>query len=76
MGQSEGYINNIENKRTLPSVPMLLYICDYLHISPAQFFSENDCPAVCLDILSTVKELSPEQQELILKVAEEMRKNK
>lgn len=76
LGQNQNYINSIENRKTLPSVPMLLYICDYLHISPAEFFSENNCPAVCLDILSTVKELSPEQQSLILSVAKEMRKSK
>lgn len=76
LGQSEGYINNIENKRTLPSMPMFLYICDYLHISPAEFFSEDDCPVVCLDIFNTVKELSPEQQSLILGVAKEMKKSK
>lgn len=76
LGQSAGYINNIENKKTLPSLPMFLYICDYLHISPAEFFSEEDVPVICTDILHTVKDLTSEQQELILRIAEEMRKSK
>ena len=28
LGQSESYINKIENKRTLPSVTGLFYICE------------------------------------------------
>lgn len=76
LGQSAGYINNIENKKTLPSMPMFLYICDYLHISPAEFFSEEECPIICTDIFNAVKDLTPEQQSLILGVAKEMKKNK
>ncbi|MDE6789136.1 MAG: helix-turn-helix domain-containing protein [Ruminococcus sp.] len=76
LGQNQNYINNIENKKTLPSVPMLIYICDYLHISPAEFFSEEDCPIICNDILHTVKDLTPEQQSLILNIAKEFKKRK
>lgn len=76
LGQNPGYINNIENKYNLPSVPMLLYICDYLNISPSEFFGEQDISVICSDILETVKELTPEQQLLILNVAKEMKKNK
>ena len=76
LGQNQNYINSIENKKTLPSVPMLLYICDYLHISPSEFFGEQDISVVCSDILETVKELTPEQLFLILNVAIEMKKNK
>lgn len=76
LGQNQNYINNIENKKTLPSVPMFLYICDYLHISPAEFFSEEDCPVICNDILNTIKELSYEQQLLILNIAKEFKKSK
>lgn len=30
LGQSESYINKIENKRTLPSMTGFIYICEYL----------------------------------------------
>lgn len=75
LGQSAGYINNIENKKTLPSLPMFLYICEYLNVSPVEFFSEEKYPVICNDILKTLKELTPEQQMLILNVAEEIKKN-
>lgn len=38
IGQSAGYINNIENKKNLPSMAAFFYICDYLEISPQEFF--------------------------------------
>ena len=39
LGQSESYINKIENRRTLPSLTGFFYICDYLGITPAEFFN-------------------------------------
>lgn len=39
LGQGAGYINNIENKRNLPSMTGFFYICDYFKISPQEFFN-------------------------------------
>lgn len=33
IGQNPGYINNIESGKSLPSLPGVFYICDYLGIS-------------------------------------------
>ena len=41
LGQSESYINRIENNQMLPSLTVFFYICDYFHITPKEFF-END----------------------------------
>lgn len=38
MGQNSGYINNIELGKSMPSLSGLLYICDYLNITPRDFF--------------------------------------
>lgn len=38
LGQNPGYINNIENKKALPSMAMFFCICDFLKISPQDFF--------------------------------------
>ncbi|EHL15068.1 helix-turn-helix domain-containing protein [Peptoanaerobacter stomatis] len=38
LGQSESYINKIENSKAFPSMEMFFYICDYLNISPKDFF--------------------------------------
>lgn len=41
MGQSSGYINKIENRQNLPSMTGFFAICDYLDISPEEFFNQN-----------------------------------
>ena len=38
IGQNAGYINNIENGKALPSMTVFFYICDYLDITPSDFF--------------------------------------
>ena len=37
LGQSAGYINNIENGVNYPSMTVFFYICDYFGISPKDF---------------------------------------
>ena len=45
LGQSAGYINNIENGVNLPSMAVFFYICEYLSITPKEFFdTENNDP--------------------------------
>ena len=34
IGQSEGYINNVENGVNLPSMTVFFYICEYLGVTP------------------------------------------
>ena len=38
LGQNGSYINQIENKKALPSLQGLFYICEYLHMTPQEFF--------------------------------------
>lgn len=43
IGQSPNYINKIEGRKNLPSMTMFFYICEYLQISPEDFFKEDVC---------------------------------
>ena len=38
LGQNSGYINNIECGKALPSMSVFFYICEYLKITPKDFF--------------------------------------
>ena len=38
IGQNQGYINHIETGQGTPSLAGILYICEYLGITPSQFF--------------------------------------
>ncbi len=67
LGQSESYINKIENKRTLPSISGLIYICEYFNITPQEFFDyDNKSPETTKEITARFKKLTPKQQEYIL----------
>ena len=61
LGQSESYINTIENKRSLPSITLFLYICEYFDSSPMEFFDEgNKYPTELADIVKDLKKLNGE----------------
>ena len=38
MGQNPGYIHNIESGNSKPSMTGFFYICEYLNITPSEFF--------------------------------------
>lgn len=40
LAQSKDYIDNIIEHKQLPSMQSFLVICDYLELSPAEFFTE------------------------------------
>lgn len=42
LGQSESYINRIESRKMLPSLPVFFYICDYFNITPKEFFTYDE----------------------------------
>ena len=42
IGQNRNYITRIENRRHLPSITGLFYICEYFQISFEEFFSEKE----------------------------------
>ena len=57
LGQSAGYINNIENGVNLPSMSTFFYICEYLGVTPEEFFAAELADPVRL--LSLSKSLPP-----------------
>ncbi len=41
LGHSRSYIQNIASGRSKPSIDEFLYICEYLNVSPRDFFDEG-----------------------------------
>ena len=69
LGQSESYINKIENHRTLPSMAGFFYICEYFEITPEEFFTTDSTdPRKANEIFQEAKKLTAEQAEHILQV--------
>ena len=76
LGQSESYINKIENGRTMPSMAGFFYICEYFDITPQQFFDVSTfSPAKTEKINSAIKKLSPQKAEHILNIIEDLTEN-
>ena len=66
IGQSAGYINNIENKNNLPSMAAFFYICEYLGITPQEFFEfDSKYPQKLDEIVGNLKKLDDQQLEHI-----------
>lgn len=58
LGQSENYINMIENKKSFPSMTAFFIICEYLNITPQEFFETgNENPVMLNDIITDLKKL-------------------
>lgn len=75
LGQSAGYINNIENGVNYPSMTVFFYICDYLGISPKEFFdTETLNPSKANELLSEAKGLSSEQLDHLIAIAKGLKK--
>ena len=73
LGQSESYINKIENRRTMPSMTGFFYICEYLGIEPQEFFDTNTIsPAKATEIMREIGKLSPDKAEHILQVIKDL----
>lgn len=70
IGQSAGYINNIENGVNYPSMAAFFYICDYLGISPKEFFdTETANPTKAHALLAAAQGLSDEQLDNLISIA-------
>ncbi len=58
IGQNPGYIHNIESGKALPSMASFFYICEYLGLTPQEFFDvETSNPEELRNIIENLKRL-------------------
>lgn len=73
IGQNPGYINSIESGRSLPSLTGILYICDYLNITPSDFFDlDSKNPSKIDAIVKDLKQLDDKQLDTISALVKEL----
>lgn len=59
--QNQNYINHIENGKSLPSLTEFFYICEYLGITPSEFFDmDSSQPEALRELTEKLKKLPPE----------------
>ncbi|NCC16772.1 MAG: XRE family transcriptional regulator [Clostridia bacterium] len=68
LGQSESYINKIENGKAFPSMQVFFYICDYFGITPKDFFDEGTSNPTLINAL--VKDLNVLNEKQIINIHE------
>ncbi len=73
IGQNPGYINNIETGKSMPSLAGIFYICDYLGITPAEFFDvDSENPARLKELIGYLKRLDEEQLENVTAIVKSL----
>lgn len=67
IGQNSHYINHIENHYTYPSMQTFFYICEYLNITPREFFDlDFEDPRQVTALANHISKKSSDSQELML----------
>ena len=75
LGHSKSYIQSISSGRAMPSMGEFLYICEYLGITPQQFFSEDiDNPVLLDKAIAALKKLNEQDLLRMIDLAERLAK--
>ena len=73
LGQSESYINKIENRKTFPSMTGFFYICEYLNIHPSELFNDGiENPVKINELVTEFNKLDGKQLEHILAIIKDL----
>ena len=77
LGQANNYINTIENKKSLPSMQSFFYICEFLNVTPQEFFDgENGNPGMLRELIDEAKKLDEASLYHILGIMKALNKEK
>lgn len=69
IGQNPGYINHIETGQGTPSLAGIFYICEYLGVTPSEFFDlDSKNPVKLSKINAYLKKLDDEQLDAVEKI--------
>ena len=66
IGQDPSYVNHIETGNAVPSLSGFFYICEYLGLTPSEFFDMDvEHPEKLKEITQDLKKLSSKQLDTI-----------
>lgn len=75
LGQSVNYINSIENGLALPSMTVFFYICEYLGITPQEFFDiDSKNPTKSKELEKTSHGLNTEQLDHLIAITKNLKR--
>jgi transcriptional regulator with XRE-family HTH domain len=72
-GQNVNYVNHIENGKMFPSMQAFFSLCEYLNITPQDFFdAEDEQPAKLAALISSLKKLDDTALDHIIGIVDKM----
>lgn len=75
IGQNENYINHIENGKSMPSMQVFFYICEYFKITPKDFFDDGTAnPALLSSLIGDMSKLDDAQLSAIHEIVKGLKK--
>lgn len=73
LGHSKSYIQSISSGKALPSLGEFLYICEYLEVTPKQFFDEEiNEPTLVNSLFKLTKNMPAEDLEILINTAKRL----
>lgn len=74
LGHSKSYVQSISSGRAAPSLSEFLYICEYLGVTPKEFFDEQmDAPQSVHRLYQVASALSDADLNVLINTAERLR---
>ena len=72
LGHSTSYIRSITSGRALPSMGEFLYICEYLGISPMEFFNEDSLTPLQQEAINQIRTMSDTDIQALIAFIEKL----
>lgn len=77
LGHSRSYIYNISSGKSLPPMAEFLEICNYLGVTPSDFFNDStENPALVQSAIEEIKKLDDDDLMLVIGNLRRLNKNK
>ena len=76
LGHSRSYMQNIASGRSKPSIEEFLYMCEYLNVTPRDFFDESKAePILVQKALDGMRTLSDRDLIFLLSMIDRLNEN-
>lgn len=73
LGHSKSYMQSISSGRSMPSLVEFLYICEYLGVTPREFFDEDiKEPQLVQKLYELTRKMSQEDLDVLISTAERL----
>ena len=73
MGHSKSYMQSISSGRSMPSLGEFLYICEYLGVTPKEFFEEEmKDPQLVQSLCELTRNMSEADLNVLISTAERL----